>query len=899
MGQMIIDLRVPQVFFCPRTPLPMHCLDQEVIGMNERTGLTISQVKEREKIYGRNEISVHKKNRIKKQLKNILSEPIYLLLSVSAVIYFILGDGADGIIMIFFVIFVIGIDLFQDIRTGNALKKLKNVTQPKVEVIREGINQFIAKEELVPGDLVLLQEGDKIPADGHLIASTGLSVDESILTGESAAVSKEAIEGSMDLHFHGRENRGNCFSGTMVVLGSGKMIVDRIGNSTEYGKIAENLAQLDNENSLLQRQLKKLAKQCLYFAIVLFILVSFVTFFNLSSYSMSERIIHSALAGIVLALSMVPGEFPVILSVFFSMGALRLVKKKALVRRLSSVETLGAVSVLCMDKTGTITENRMQVSDAFIAEREEGRFCKILALASRKDTCDSVEKACLDYGEQLCSHCSIKQNIELQLGRKVNNKAEVIACSMEEQGILLREYPFTNEMKAMGRLWLAEGKRVIVAKGSPEGIMQLCNLKKTQEKELLNKLSKYSKQGYKVIALADTVLGEEENLPEKLADCKLSFRGMLALSDPPRSGIAGALKTCYQAGMRIVMITGDHPMTAASIAEKVGIKNPDLVITGEEIEAASDEQLYNLVKNCNIFARVMPQHKMRIVKAIKQNGDVVAMTGDGVNDSIALKMADIGIAMGERGSEVSREAADLILLDDNVTTILETIRDGRRIYQNIQKTIAYVLAFHIPIALCCLIAPLLGTRPQELLLMPLHIVLLELVMDPTVSVALERQPAEPDIMRRPPRNPAHNLMDCRGYIKSLLQGIIIFFASFFLYYGMLKKGFPVDLSRSCGFTVLVLSSILLVLVNCSQREFIIHTIYRLRSEKSIWILNLMILAGLGFMIYSPLNHRLGFAPLAPANLLLTILVSLLSVLWYEIVKIGVRVAERRKKTNID
>ena len=855
--------------------------------MDHRNGLTLLQVKEREKIYGRNEISVKRKSRVRKQLKNILSEPVYLLLCISAMIYFILGDGADGIIMIFFVAFVIGIDLFQDIRTGNVLKKLKNITEPKVEVIREGARQFIPKEELVPGDLVILQEGAKIPADGHLLVSIGLMVDESILTGEAAAVSKNSMEETSDQY---------CYAGTLVVQGTGHMVVDRIGNSTEYGKIAENLAHLNPESSLLQLQLKRLAKQCLSFAIVLFILVSLITFLNLNSYRLSERIIHSALAGVVLALSMVPGEFPVILSVFFSMGALRLVKKKALIRRLSSVETLGAVSVLCMDKTGTITENRMRVSEAFIAEREEGKFCKILSLASRKDTSDSVEKACLDYGDELCSLCSIKQSQSNHLN---NDTAELIACSRDDQGELLKEYPFTNELKAMGRLWLTEGKRVLAAKGSPEGIMKLCNIEDEQKKRLVISLEKYSKQGYKVIALADTELEEEEDQPEELTERKLSFRGLLALSDPPRSGIAGTLDTCYRAGMRIVMITGDHPITASSIAQEVGISNPYKVLTGDEIEDVSGEQLRDLVKECNIYARVMPQHKMRIVKALKQNGEVVAMTGDGVNDSIALKIADIGIAMGDRGSEVSREAADLVLLDDNFITILDTIHDGRRIYQNIKKTIAYVLAFHIPIALCCLVAPLLGIEPQDLLLMPLHIVLLELVMDPTVSVALERQPAEPDLMNHPPRNPDHNLMDYRSYLKSLLQGIAIFLASFLLYYTMRQQGNPVELARACGFTVLVLSSILLVLENCSDHVSIFHTIYRLRFEKAVWILNMLILIGLGFLIYSPLRLRLGFAPLNIKNLSVTVVLSICSVLWYEVVKLGVKLVKRMKRANFD
>ena len=857
--------------------------------MTDQTGLTIKEVKEREKRYGRNEITAKRKGNIKKHLKNIFSEPIYLLLSISAFIYFVLGDAADGFIMIMFVVFVIGIDRFQDLRTGNVLKKLKDITTPRVEVIREGKKYQIGKEELVPGDLVLLQEGAKIPADGHLISCAGLWMDESILTGESIAVKKEAIE-SEHYNTDAMHDRNICcYTGTLVVLGSGRMIVDCIGNDTEYGKIAESIASMETENSLLQRQLKELAKQCLYFASILFILVSGITYLNLYQYTMSERIIHSMLAGIVLALSMVPGEFPVILSVYFSMGALRLVKKKALVRRLSSVETLGAVSVLCMDKTGTITENCMQVSEAFIEDRQESRFCQILSLACRRDTSDSVEEALLDYGKELCKHCCNKDS----RNEKEYLDTPVMACDLsKDQRQLILEYSFTNEMKAMGQLWFVEGKRIIAAKGSPEAILRLCSLQKKKQLELQQKLLEYSGKGRKVIAIADTELEPEEEAPERLEDCRLQFRGLIALADPPRATIPEGIQSCYLAGMRIIMITGDHPITASTIAEQVGIENSHIVMSGAEIDEATEKQLREKVKECNIYARVLPEHKMRIVKALKENGEVVAMTGDGVNDSMALKIADIGIAMGKNGSEVSREAADLILMDDNFVTVLDTIADGRRIYQNIQKTIAYVLAFHIPIALICLIAPLCGIEPQDLLLMPLHIVLLEFVMDPTVSIALERQPAEPDIMCRPPRNPSQKLITLRAFTKSMLQGIAIFMASFFLYFGLKQQGYSIEMSRTCGFTVLVLSSMLLVLINCSEHETVIHTIYRLRSEAGVWLLNAVILFGLGILIYSPLHGRLGFEPLDIKHLLIVVGISLASVLWYEPVKM---IAKHRHK----
>ena len=850
--------------------------------MTDQVGLTMKEVREREKKYGKNIISIKSSGSIRKHLLHICTEPIYLILATSAIIYFVLGETMDGIIMISFVIFVIGIDLFQDIRTGNTLKKLKEITSPRVEVIRDGKRYLILKEDLVPGDLVLLDEGVKIPADGHLIACNGLCVDESILTGEAVPVIKELCEKPEDEGINGYSDRNYCYTGTMVCLGSGRMIVDRIGNDTEYGKIAEKLVTIERESSLLQHQLKKLAKQCTYFAFILFILVSAVTFLNLSDYIMSERLIHSMLAGVVLALSMVPGEFPVILSVYFTMGALRLVKKKALVRHLSSVETLGAVSVLCMDKTGTITQNCMQVADAYIPEVQGDKFCKVLSLACRRETGDAVEKALLDYGERMCNCCQDRvQNITEE-----EREDEVMACSLNKEDYkILKEYSFSNGIKAMGQLWQRGSKNILAAKGSPEAILALSDLSEEEQSGLEHKLLEYSAKGRKVIAVADAKFTGEEAFPDNLSEYNLCFRGMLALDDPPREAVSDGLKTCYEAGIRTIMITGDHPITAASIAEQVGIRNAHQVMTGAEIEALSDTELLDKVKECNIYARVMPLHKMRIVKALRDRGEVVAMTGDGVNDSTALKAADIGIAMGKNGSEISRDAADLILLDDNFNTILDTIRDGRRIYQNIRKTVAYVLAFHIPIALICLIAPLIGIRPDELLLMPLHIVLLELVMNPTVSVTLERQPAETDIMGKPPRSRLQGLLTWQIFVKSIFQGIMIFLSAFLLYLGALGQGYTAETARTCGFVVLVCSSILLVLINCSETESIITTVRRLKHEKGIWRVNLILVIGLLAMIYTPLHDKFGFAPLSSSDMLISVALSFAAVIWYDIVKI--------------
>ncbi|MHB8130041.1 MAG: cation-translocating P-type ATPase [Mobilitalea sp.] len=863
--------------------------------MTQHLGLTMKEAKERQDQYGKNEISTKNKGKILRKIMLIFSEPIYLLLSCASIIYFILGEPVDGAIMIAFVIFVIGIDVFQDTRTGNALRKLKEISTPKIKVIREGMELLIPGEDLVPGDYMMLCEGVKIPADGYLISETGLCIDESILTGESLGIWKYARDNSSvsqseynDIKRYNKITGSNeyfkrdyCYTGTFVILGSGIVVVEKTGNYTEYGKIAEKIAKAPMENSLLQRQMKKLAKHCTYLAMALFVLVSLATFLNLSEYVISERIIHSILAGVVLALSMIPGEFPVILSVFLSMGALRLAKKKALIRHLPAVETLGAVSVLCMDKTGTITQNKMQVSDCFIVNRQEGKFCRIMALACKVGTYDPVEKAMLEYGEQLCIQCQTQVE-------------EIMACSItNSKPILLKEYAFTNELKAMGQVWQEREKVVIAAKGSPETILSLCFLSTQQEHDVNIKIKQFLEKGLRVLAIADrTLLGSDE-IPDSLLECQLFLRGIIGLADPPRQEMKAHINTCYDAGIRVVMITGDHPLTASTIANTVGIKNSKQVISGDEISKLSEEELRVKVKECNLFARVLPLHKMRIVKALKDNGEVVAMTGDGVNDSPAQKIANIGIAMGKHGSEVCREAADVILLDDNFSTILDSIKDGRRIYQNIVKTIGYVFAIHIPIALISLIAPMLGIEPTALLLLPLHIVLLELVMDPTCSVALERQPAEDNIMLKAPRSPLNQLLSAKRLAKSMIQGLIIFLASFGLYYVLLSLDYPVTLARTAGFSVLVLSNVLLVLVNCSETESFLLTIKKIRKDIGIWLVDAIILLGLCVMIYSPLYKIFGFAPLSASLFIIALVISVMAVLWYEFVKLVRRAIKQR------
>jgi Ca2+-transporting ATPase len=438
----------------------------------------------------------------------------------------------------------------------------------------------------------------------------------------------------------------------------------------------------------------------------------------------------------------------------------------------------------------------------------------------------------------------------------------------------------------MGHIWRHEGEIIIAAKGSPEQILTICKLSEDERALAEGKIYELSLQGLRVIAVATAILSNEFDIPENITDCTLKLCGLIGLADPPRESVKNDIALCSKAGIRVVMITGDSGVTAAAIAKKVGIKNYDSIITGDELDEMSDDELCESVKNVNMFSRVTPEHKMRIVKAFKDNGEIVAMTGDGVNDAPALKYADIGIAMGKRGSEVSREAADIILMNDNFSTIVDTVKDGRRIYDNIRKAVSYIFTIHIPIALASLFAPLLGIYHASLLLLPLHIILLELIIDPTCSIVLERQPAESDIMRRQPRNPKEKLLGTKTLTKSLMQGIIIFAASFGLYYYMLTQNPDnASIARSMGFTVIILANIFLVYVNSSNTDNIFTSIKRLYKDKVIWTASILTILGLFIMLYSPLNSFLKMAPLSITQILTVLGIAMASVLWYEIIKI--------------
>ncbi|MCL1965162.1 MAG: cation-translocating P-type ATPase [Firmicutes bacterium] len=832
-------------------------------------GLTAREAKALQLKHGKNELSSQRRESFFKKALHILCEPMFLLLMIAAVIYFLLGEPLDGLIMLVFVIGIISIDVIQEWKTDKTLSALKELSAPRVSVLRDGVEIQIASVDLVPGDIMMIHEGVKIPADGHIVRCSDLCVDESSLTGEAEWVWKVAAESSREIA--GGWRADYCYAGTLVTQGSAVVAVEKIGEATEYGKIGLCVAEAPEEKTPLQKQIGGIVRLCAGIAAALFVMVGVATWLNLPDHAFRDRLIQSVLSGITLAMAMIPEEFPVILTVFLSMGAWRLAKKNSLVRRLPSVETLGAVSVLCVDKTGTITMNQMTVRDTWACDGNKDSLHEIMGLACETDAYDPMEKAML-------AHCE-------KLGIP---KAHLFG------GDLIAEYAFTNELKMMGHVWRHDGEVIIAAKGSPERVLTLCTVTDSERAAAEAKIRAMSEQGLRVIAVAAARLDSESQIPRTLTGCTLTLRGLVGLFDPPRDSVKGDIALCGRAGIRVVMITGDNGVTAASIAKKIGMMNHDTIITGETLESMTDDELRESVKTVSIFSRVMPEHKMRIVKAFKDNGEIVGMTGDGVNDAPALKYADIGIAIGKRGSEVSREAADLILMDDNFSTIVDTVRDARRIYDNIRKAVGYVFSIHIPIALTSLLAPALGIPPLSFMFLPLHIVLLELIIDPTCSIVLERQPAESSVMERGPRNPKEMLVGARQMLKNVLQGLAIFAASFGAYAAVLTKNpDAAPIARSMGLAVIMIANSFLVQVNSSNIDSAIVSVKRLSKDAIMWLTNAITLLGLLIILYTPLNDFLKLAPLSAGQFLIVLGLAAVSVLWYEAVKYGKRLLLRK------
>lgn len=771
----------------------------------------------------------------------VLREPMLLLLLGGSVIYLLLGSWREAIALMVLANFSVAVTIVQEARSERAIEALRDLSAPTATVLRDGQRCRLAARDLVRGDLIVLNEGDRVPADGWLVAGDTLEVDESLLTGEAVAVGKSAIPDPGDdppaLPRPGGEATPHVYSGTLVVRGEGLCRAAATGPRSEIGRIGGSLARIEVQAPALQRQTRRIV---VIFAIFgMGASVAAAVLFALTRGGW----LQGALAGIALAMALLPEEFPVVLAIFLAMGALRMTQVRVLARRAAAIETLGAATILCSDKTGTLTQNRMAVAELRLAEGaivpigeaaivpEEARTLALLgALASAPDPVDPMETA-------------------------LHRCAGPTAAA----GELVRRYPLTPALLAMAQAWRTPDAVRIAAKGAPEAIAALCRLDEPARSTVHDAVTAMAARGLRVLGVAEALLDRDGPLPDDQRDIAFTYRGLIGLHDPLRAGVRDAVVACRAAGIRVVMITGDHPATATAIARDAGLIGEDAsVVTGAMLETLDDTALAARLEGEVVFARVLPEHKLRIVTALQRSGGVVGMTGDGVNDAPSLKAADIGIAMGGRGSDVAREAAAIVLLDDDFTAIVAAVRMGRRIYDNLRKAMGFVVAVHVPIAGLALLPLLFGT---PLLLAPIHIGLLEMLIDPVCTLVFEAEAEERDVMARAPRPRDAPLLPRRLIGWSVFQGLLTLAAVLFVAWW---RAGDVATMRTAAFLTLVLCLIALVLANRAFSASLVQAVTRPNLALRA-ILGALVVGIAAVEAVPPLAALLGFTSLAPAD----------------------------------
>jgi Ca2+-transporting ATPase len=832
------------------------------------TGLSEAEATRRQQAEGFNELPQGTRRGVFAIALEVMREPMFLLLVACGSLYLLMGELSDALMLLGFVFVVMGITIVQERRTERALDALRDLSSPRALVLRDGQQRRIAGREVVRGDLLLLSEGDRVPADAVLRQALNLYADESLLTGESVPVRKASSATASQTGKPGGDDLPDVFSGSLITRGQGLAEVVATGARTELGKIGKALQTIEQEKTPLQGETGRMVKQLA--AIGLGLCVVVIVVYALTRGNTQQSWVQGMLAGIAMAMAVLPEEFPVILTIFLALGAWRISRSRVLTRRMPAIETLGAATVLCTDKTGTLTLNQMTVRQLCVDGQTfvgnpgailPERFHALLeygVLASKKEVFDPMERALRQLGDE-------------HLGKTEH---------WHEQWTMVRDYPLSPELLALSHVWRAvDGERfVVAAKGAPEAIAELCHLGPEPIAAMVAQVARMAGQGLRVLGVA-RAHWPQDTLPDEQHDFIFEFLGLVGLEDPIRPTVPATIQECYTAGIRVIMITGDHPDTARSIARQIGLRNAESVITGPELDAMSDEELTRRIPDVDVFARVVPEQKLRLVNALKANGEIVAMTGDGVNDAPALKAAHIGIAMGGRGTDVAREASALILLDDDFSSIVQAIRLGRRIYDNIKKAVGYTLAVHVPIAGLSIIPVFFTDMP--LLLLPVHIVFLELIIDPACSLIFEAEGAEKDIMLRPPRKSDERLFNVRVLTISVLQGGAVLAALLLMYWAAGALGQPQDdARRSFVFVALVAGNLGLILTNRSWVRSM-AAMFREPNAALWWVVGGATVM-LGLVLNVPaLRSLLHLNALRPVDLGLCVLAGVASVGWFE------------------
>ncbi|HEX2901723.1 MAG TPA: cation-translocating P-type ATPase [Bacteroidia bacterium] len=760
-----------------------------------KKGLDSAAVAAQRTKFGYNELPTAAPKNVWRIAFEVMREPMFLLLISCGVLYMILGDYKEGAIMLSTIFIIIGITFFQYRKTERALEAMKNLSSPRALVVRDGVEVRVAGRDVVPGDVMILQEGDRVPADAQLLEVTNFTVDESMLTGESLPVAKE-------LTARDGQTTDRVFSGTLVVHGRAIAEVGQTGAATEFGKIGATLTAIVQVETRLQREMKVLIRVLAFIAIFITIAVVLLFYFTRGNF------VQSLLNGLSSAMAILPEEFPVVLTVFLALGAWRLSQKNVLTRNPSAIETLGSATVLCSDKTGTITQNQMAVAEVYA---DGGRIAKA-DFAVKSGQVNLVMQA---------AFAATPLDSSDPMDKAILTAHAALFPDAPALPAVARAYALTHEFLVMSHAFEGSGEaaHLVAAKGAPEAIATLCHLTPAEVAPIKEALLAMAEGGLRVIGVAQAAHPAGKALPESQADFEFKFMGLIALEDPIRPEVPAAIALCNKAGIRVIMITGDYPATAKSIGAQIGLPADGLVMSGKELDAMDEPTLREQIKHASIFARVVPEQKLRIVEALKANGEVVAMTGDGVNDAPALKAAHIGIAMGKKGTDVAREAASLVLLDDNFASIVSGMRLGRRIFDNLQKAMAFIIAIHIPIITFTLIPAFLAEWP--LLLLPLHIVFMELIIDPVCSIAFESEGEEKGIMDRPPRNKDEMFFGWRKILRSVVKGLLLMGMVLGVYLFSVGEGHTEKEIRAITFFALIIGNIFLIIAQLSStRSFI-------------------------------------------------------------------------------
>jgi P-type Ca2+ transporter type 2C len=801
----------------------------------------------------------------------VVREPMLALLLGSGAVYLMLGEMQDALILMAFAMMSVLITVVQEARTERVLEALRDLTSPRAMVIRNGERRRIAGREVVRGDLIVLAEGDRVPADAFIVEAHDLQTDESLLTGESVPVRKLPGKGLSQTQSGrpGGDDLPFVFSGSLVVRGNAVCTVTATGPRSEIGKIGHSLSTLETEPPRLQAQTRRLVK---IFALV----GGAVSVLAVVLYgALRGGWLEGLLAGIALGMSMLPEEFPVVLAVFMAMGAWRISKARVLTRRASAIETLGSATVLCTDKTGTLTENRMTVAELRLKDPKvrwvrEARpasmpeafhdLARFGFLASAPEPFDPMDKAFHELSRE-----------QLTAGNELPN----------EGSKMVHAYGLRPDLLAITQVWRepsSRAKSIVAAKGAPEAIAGLCDLSAKDRAAITKAVNEMAAKGLRVLGVAQATFAGQK-WPASPRGFAFKFSGLVGLADPLRASVPEAVSQCRSAGVRVVMITGDYPATAQAIARQAGLDADDM-ISGVQLEAMSDAELTQRVKTATVFARIMPEQKLRIVMALKANGDIVAMTGDGVNDAPSLKAAHIGIAMGGRGTDVAREASSIVLLDDDFGSIVQAVRLGRRIYDNLRKAMSFIFAVHVPIAGLALL-PLLFGLP--ILFGPMHIAFLEMVIDPVCSLVFEAETEEDDVMARPPRAPDEPLFSRHMIIWSLLQGALAFGLVAVIYVVALEQGMPIDEVRALTFFSLVMAIVGLTFVNRTFSASIITAVSR-RNTALRWVLT-GVASMLALTLLWPFARNLfRFGPLHLNDLAVTLCAGIIVLIVLELAK---------------